>query len=223
MHKPRTCPSCNKKNFTDNPRCSFCGELLDLPQPPAPAPPIPPPPIPSFTPSTGSAPLAPIPIPTSPGGTPVPYATSSPPSPMSPSASPPLTPLPSDLVDKYGTPDLQGEVVDTRDISVKEREFGAGGWLQGLFGCVMLPFQPIAALFALSGLANRPKETKTIITFRVRCLDGTICQARVERDLAGATVDIGDFISVWGALRNGVLIVKHAYNHTVGGEIILRR
>jgi hypothetical protein len=118
---------------------------------------------------------------------------------------------------------LEGEVIDTRDIHVNVRKWEFGDFLRVFIGCLLLPLQPILALLTLLGGGSKPKEAQSIATFRVRRADGTVCQGRIEHDIIGATIDVGDYVSVWGSERGGVLVVEHAYNHTVGGEVILKR
>jgi len=227
MLKPRTCPHCGRKNFTDNPLCSFCEKPLDSAQPsttPTPPPIKTPPPIARTTSTEDDAHSPPVPVPVpSYTRSPVPYTPTTPFAPVGGATAYPASPLPSDLLARYSTPDLEGEVIDTRDISVREQKTGTGDIIRILVGCLALPFQPIVALLTLFGGGSKPKEAKTIATFRVRRADGMVSQARIEHDIVGATVDVGDYVSVWGRERKGVLAVEHAYNHTVGGEVILKR
>lgn len=135
----------------------------------------------------------------------------------------PPSPVPAVLLTRYGSPNLEGRVTDTRDMNILVRKWEAGDAIRMVIGCIMLPIQPLMALLTLFGFGNKPKEARSIATFRVERSDGTLCQARIEHDLMGATIDVGDYVSVWGIERGGVLVVEHAYNHTVGGEVILRR
>src|SRR5688572_22755442 len=112
--KSRICPNCSFRNFTPNPRCSKCGELLlEAPQPESR-------PATKSTRSTGpkantsfplttleTAPLAPPPIPEEETA---PLTTASP-SPLTSSTAAPIIPLPKQLR-FLGTPTVEGEVVD---------------------------------------------------------------------------------------------------------------
>lgn len=92
--------------------------------------------------------------------------------------------------------------------------------LKGLIGCLLLPFRPLIVLSALLFGGKRPKEKTTHYVARLECADGSFCEARFERELRGARMSVGDYISVWGSMRAGVVVASHAYNHSVRAEIL---
>jgi hypothetical protein len=77
-------------------------------------------------------------------------------------------------------------------------------------------------LMTLASGGSRPKEHKNVHVLRVQKTDGTAVMARIEHDMVGATIDMGDYVSIWGDTSGGVVIVKLAFNHTVNGEVRLR-
>jgi hypothetical protein len=56
-------------------------------------------------------------------------------------------------------------------------------------------------------------------TVRVRTYDGALKDSRVRGNMRGANISLGDEVSLWGAKRNGVLFVRHGFNHTTQGVI----
>ncbi|MBA3534622.1 MAG: hypothetical protein H0T73_22110, partial [Ardenticatenales bacterium] len=134
--------------------------------------------------------------------------------------TPPPTsmPLPPHLA-RGRPPNVEGEVEDTREIQVKAPRNTAAEVVRYTFAIILLPFRPMMVLLAWIFGGRRPTELQTVYLVRVRCVDGTVRQLRIEHEIAGATLDIGDYVSVWGHDRSGVLIVQHAYNHTVGAEV----
>jgi hypothetical protein len=56
-------------------------------------------------------------------------------------------------------------------------------------------------------------------TVRVRAYDGTLKDSRVRGVMRGATISLGDQVSLWGMRRNGVLFVGRGFNHTTKGVI----
>lgn len=227
MAKLVKCPHCEKRNFEDSEKCSSCGKSLIPPAtpssptsvpPPIPVPPLPIPVTPPIPPPHVPAPV-PSPTPISPLPVPVPPA----PSPGGGFRFDLSNPRHEPLHKRYGYPPLEGEVIDTRDVSVKvDPKWGFADYLRTGIGCLLLPFQPILALLTLLGGGNKPKETQNIATFRVNAPDGTTSQARIEQDYTGATIDLGDYVFVWGRQNKGVWIVEHAYNETVRGELDLK-
>lgn len=113
-------------------------------------------------------------------------------------------------------------MVDTREIQVKAPRDWAGTTLRGVLTLALLPLRPLMVLSAWV-MGRRPKEHQTVYLVRVQRSDGTVEQARVEQDIVGATMDLGDYVSIWGRDQEGVTIVQRAYNHTVGAEVRLRR
>jgi hypothetical protein len=221
--KPRICPNCKFRNFTDNLRCSRCDELLlptagyhssspvPMPNPtttivPSPIPAPPPIPIPSPSPIVpGSSSSTTIPVPISP---------------------PPLTiyppaPLPSNLL-KLPPPIVEGEVEDPGQDQNEDKGLKAGDILHiGLSG-VLLVANPIYGLMSIGSRLGKPKEYKRILTFRVKNPNNDVFDIRVEKEMVGASIRLGDYLSVWGRMSGGVVVLEHAYNHSVRGEVRLR-
>lgn len=78
----------------------------------------------------------------------------------------------------------------------------------------------VLAAWVLRG--RSPTERETVLIIRIERDDGGLEQARIESDLIGATMDLGDHVSIWGEHRGGVVVVKHAFNHTIGAEVRLK-
>ena len=93
----------------------------------------------------------------------------------------------------------------------------SSGWLRTLIGIVMLPFKPVMVLLAWIFGGNRPKEKKDIYIIRIEESTGNIVETRFEDELKGTMVSVGDYVSVWGVLKYGVLYIKEGFNHTTGG------
>jgi len=227
----KICPRCGFKNFTDNPRCSRCSELLLSAGPSGPARSTPPPPPPieeeeTCTPITyvGTTPSAPVPIP-GPATTtsPVPYSPPPAPtvhggtSPIPISVHPPC-PLPAHL--RYlGTPIVEGEVIDSGQILNEDKSLKTGDVLHYGLSTVLLVTRPLYGLMSFASGARKPKEHKNVLTYRVRTPGGDLVEVRIEKDIMGASISMGDYITVWGREVGGVIIVRNAYNHTVRGEV----
>lgn len=143
------------------------------------------------------------------------------PSPFKPAPAPLAPPLPTHLRG-MSPPDLEGEVIDTREIQGKAETDFAGNTVRFIFALILLPFQPLMVLAAWILGGRRPEERQVVYVVRVQRPDGAIGQARIERDILGATLDVGDYVSIWGKKQSGVLVVNRAYNHTVGAELAVR-
>ena len=96
----------------------------------------------------------------------------------------------------------------------------AGGVTKGLVGCLLLPFQPLLVISALIFRGRSPKEKQVNYVVRVNCVDGGIRVARFDRELRKATIAAGDYVSIWGEQRAGVVKAYRAYNHSVSAEIL---
>ncbi len=199
----RTCLHCGTRNFPGNSKCSGCGTVLGAagtvapPAPPAPAP------VSSWASAFGHV------------SPPVPYAPAS----KAPVVHP-AVPAPTPGARRWGAPIVEGTVVDTSQIqvSVKPRT----GFFRGLLGVLLLVFRPAMVLAAWVLRGRTPAEHQTVLVLRIERDDGGLEQARIESDLDGATMDLGDRVSIWGKRRAGVVIVKYAFNHTVGAEVRLK-
>lgn len=120
-------------------------------------------------------------------------------------------------------PDLEGTINAPPTTS----EVSAGPeWSHGVLGCLFFPlllvFRPMLLVMGLIGLNAHPERKMTITTIRITRSDGRIFNARLEGDLMGAGVNLGDDVSLWGSNRSGTLIVKRGYNHTTSSEIQVR-
>ncbi len=62
-------------------------------------------------------------------------------------------------------------------------------------------------------------EWQDVIVLRVEDAGGRLTEARIEADLHGAGVRLGDHVTLWGQYRGGVLIVRRGYNHSSGADI----
>lgn len=196
----RTCPNCSKKNFTNNPHCSHCGEVL-------PATPIP------LKPPSPKSPM-PKPPPTPPS----PHAGTKSRASSSPFPSAPHLPA---HISQWGTPSVTGDITDTRETEMDEKRNFAGSVLRFMLIAVTFPFRPFFVLgFIFFGNKTPPKKQKVHLV-RIQQASGSIMQARIERDIYGAPLTRGDAVTLWGHESNGVLIVSKGYNHTVGAELKL--
>jgi hypothetical protein len=66
---------------------------------------------------------------------------------------------------------------------------------------------------------ERENDRIVMTTVRVRAYDGTLKDSRVRGVMRGATISLGDQVSLWGMRRNGVLFVRRGFNHTTQGVI----
>jgi hypothetical protein len=66
---------------------------------------------------------------------------------------------------------------------------------------------------------ERENDRIVMTTVRVQTYDGTLKDSRVRGVMRGATISLGDQVSLWGMRRNGVLFVRRGFNHTTQGVI----
>lgn len=66
---------------------------------------------------------------------------------------------------------------------------------------------------------ERENDRIVMTTVRVQAYDGTLKDSRVRGVMRGATISLGDQVSLWGMRRNGVLFVRRGFNHTTKGVI----
>jgi hypothetical protein len=123
---------------------------------------------------------------------------------------------------KLSPPIVEGEVEDTGQTQYEDKGLKAGDIVHYGISTVLLVTKPLYGLMSLVSGARRPKEYKSIYTFRVRTPHNDVVEARIERDIIGASISLGDYVSIWGRMSGGVVIVQHAYNHTVKGEVRLK-
>ena len=198
----RTCLHCGTRNFTGSSKCSGCSAVLG---------------------AAGSAPI-PVSAPVAAGPTwGSGFGTVSPAggyAPVSAASPAPASPLAAKSTKRWGAAILEGRVVDTSQIqiSVKPRI----GFFRAFFGIILLIFRPAMVLAAWVLRGRSPTESQPVFIVRIERADGGLEQARIESDLVGATMDLGDHVSIWGERRGGVIVVKHAFNHTIGAEVRLR-
>lgn len=119
-----------------------------------------------------------------------------------------LGPLPSYLPPR--SPDLEGHII------IPPATY------KGLFTPVHW-----AVKFTHPGLRRRggrpnPNWETNITSVRVRRDDGAEREARMEGEIVGGSVSLGDPASFWGTDVSGTLIVDRAYNHKTGAEIRVR-
>ncbi len=67
-----------------------------------------------------------------------------------------------------------------------------------------------------------PDDKTTVTQIRVRVAPQVQRDARMEGTLTGASVALGDTVSLWGRYRKGTLLVQRAYNNTSDAEITTR-
>lgn len=217
------CPNCgNKISVPPTPTaCANCGGPISMPRPTAssypPVPvsrPMPPMPTPtsSYPPVPVSRPMPPVPVPAP--MPPVPIVSS-------PSAVSVYGPLPRNMPSR--PPDLEGTI----PIPPVTHEVKIGTeWSYAVLGCLFFPLllvlKPFMFATTMFGMMSKPERKMTINTIRVLRSDGKMPNARLEGDLMGAGISLGDEVSLWGHDRSGTLIVQRAYNHTTLSEIQVR-
>ena len=235
------CPNCgNKISIPPTPAaCLNCGEPISAPGSRTSASSAPMPPVTgpmprsasSYPPVPVSKPMPPVPVPSSSyppvpvsGPTaPIPVSSPTPPVPVpsAPVAVSVFGPLPRNMPSR--SPDFEGTV----SIPPTTHEVKLGtDWSHAVLGCLLFPFllifKPMMLVMGLVGLSSRPERKMTITTIRLQRPDGVVRNARLEGDLMGAGVSLGDTVSLWGSDRSGTVIVKRAYNHTTSSEISVR-
>lgn len=146
----------------------------------------------------------------------VPWTAQFPPTPVGP-----RSPLPVELA-RYGRPQLEGEVEDIRETTVVLPQ-GLMSKFKGPISLLLLPFKPTMVLGAWLFRGNTPKERATDVVVSVLRGDGTVLQARLEGELCGAVPRLGDYVSMWGSERHGVLIMGLGFNHSVNAEIRIQK
>lgn len=198
----KTCLLCGTRNFPGNSKCSGCGAVLGAAGS-ASSPSSAPTPVSSW--GSAASPVSP-PVPHAPvRKTPVAYAAT-----RAVWVSP----------RRWGPPIVEGTVVDTSQIQVSVRP--RTGFFRGLLGILLFVFRPAMMLSAWILRGRSPTENQPVFILRIERDDGELEQARIESDLDGATMDLGDRVSIWGKRRGGVTIVSKAFNHTIGAEVRLK-
>lgn len=119
-----------------------------------------------------------------------------------------------------GSPMLEGSITTfTRDTVEQPVD-----WSHVVLRILIFPFTlPFLARSLLAG-RRKPRPTMVVNIMRIaRLSDGAIIEAHFEGDFTASIPSLGDHVSLWGSYRNGVLIVKRAYNHSTGAQISVRR
>jgi hypothetical protein len=131
-----------------------------------------------------------------------------------------VAPLPRNLA-RLGAPDLEGEVVDVRELQVFAREGCLMSTLRMFVGVFVFVMQP---LLTMGNWVRGPvtRERLAVYVIGVRRADGGEEQARIEGESMGAVPRRGDVVSLWGPRRHGVLVLRRGFNHSVSAEIRVR-
>jgi hypothetical protein len=121
--------------------------------------------------------------------------------------------VPQNLL-KLGPPLLEGDVEDTREITIDKK-----GSIAGLLFDLLLI--PINATIAMASMISRQNRQEKQINYNVRIVrpNGIKQVAIIQGDFTGAPMEIGDHVSIWGSEKNGIVYVNQAYNHTVNAVI----
>lgn len=228
------CPTCGNPNLTGSSICSFCGHPMKQGNSSSPSSSgtshgtssPPPPPRSGTTPTTsgpygagsGSGSSSPVPVPSR---TPAPGTGSASASWSWPTPAPP-TPLPRSM-QRLGSPVLEGIVEDVKDIQVGARPSFGQETARATWSSVLLITKPAIWLSSLLVRSTQSVNMNTHWILVVRRSDHTLKQARIEGDLTRAIVSRGDYVSLWGREKGGVLVIKQGFNHTAMAEIQFRR
>jgi hypothetical protein len=66
---------------------------------------------------------------------------------------------------------------------------------------------------------KRSQEYRMDKLIRIKQNDGRIVQARFKFDLSGASIGLGDEVTINGNKGRGIIIVRSAFNHTLGADL----
>lgn len=190
------CSHCGHNNDSSRLRCSACGRVL---------------------PRSGASAAS---------STPLPPTTASTPPAHKPIPAPARTPVPtpaSASARGRGTPDLAGVVLSVSHTQMRKSGDWTGTTLKGLLALIALPFRPLMVLTALLFGQRSTPEFQEVTVLRVEDIAGRPVQARIEAEIRGAVVELGDEVELWGHYRNGVLIVSRGYNSSTNAEIRLHK
>ncbi len=86
---------------------------------------------------------------------------------------------------------------------------------------ILLFVQPLLILAALIFKGRGPREMVEVVVLRVQDSAGRTSEARIEREMRGAGVRLGDSVALWGHFRGSLLYVRGGFNHTTGAELRL--
>ena len=76
---------------------------------------------------------------------------------------------------------------------------------------------------AIAPVGGSDNPAMVVVVVSVLRSDGTVLQARLEGELCGAVPRLGDYVSMWGGERHGVLIMGLGFNHSVNAEIRIQK
>jgi len=130
-----------------------------------------------------------------------------------PGSSPkPLKPLPSHMM-RNGPPILEGFVKDLREMQL-DKPLSTIDFAGDAFLAI---FEPKWAIFsAVTKLTRRDKHTAYAI--QIEQASGMIQVALIQGG-KGIPPEIGEYVSVWGQEKKGVILVRSLFNHITGAEI----
>jgi hypothetical protein len=123
---------------------------------------------------------------------------------------------------RHGPCTVEGEVVDMGQMQNVDRGIKAGDIVHLGLSSVLLVTKPLYGIMSLASGSRRAKEYNNIYTFRIESSKKEFTDVRVEKDMIGASINLRDYVSIWGKETGGVIIMYFGYNHTVKGEIRLR-
>jgi hypothetical protein len=204
MAKARLCKHCGARNFTKNPRCSRCGEILSSSPTPTPTP----------IPYGHSSPF-----PSKPSQATGPYTGHN-------SSSPLVTAtrnqakniLKEILMLLHVLPvSVKGTVEDIEEVRVATKT--KGGFWRGILSFFLIIYRPSLMLVASIHSGKRSQEYRLDKLIRIKQIDGKIVQARIKFDLSGASIGLGDEVTVNGNKGRGIIIVRSAFNHTLNADL----
>lgn len=130
-----------------------------------------------------------------------------------PGSSPkPLRPIPAHML-KYGTPKLEGFVRDLREMQL-DRPLSM---MDFAGDAILAIFEPKWAIFsAVTKLTRRDKNTAYAI--QVEQASGMIQVALIQGG-KGIPPEIGEYVSIWGQEKKGIILIQSLFNHITGSEI----
>ena len=198
------CPRCNRENLIGRRRCQFC--LADLSTVTGSGPPKKIPVGPSSPPSIPKLPPIRKPAIPMPGSTLATGASGG----MRPSGLFTRPSLPTAYYKKFGPPNWEGIV---RDVGTKELDKKPSAFLSLVSVALMLKsFVQGLTLFTM----NKMRRDRDRINFaRVEDpISGVLKQIEVG-DFEGASLEIGDYVWIWGRNISGVIQLDYAYNDKV--------
>lgn len=138
-----------------------------------------------------------------------------------PPSNPVHHPLPKSM-NGYGPCLVEGKVVDIGQTQNVDRQIKAGDVIELGLKTALLFTDTKYGLMSWALSSKKPKEYKTIGVIRIESPTKGTVDIRIEKDMIGVSINICDYISVWGNERAGVFVMDHGFNHTVNGEIRLK-